>query len=120
MDSRLSRWKDADGQVVQICQICANPTRYEDLAPAPTEGVRWDVCFFCHETEFNRAADYLIRRLMPKIPEEYREGFDCAMTGGEYAMAVNDLVTVIEDHHIELLPVEARTIRFLTKGKTDA
>lgn len=116
MDSRLSRWKDADGQVWQICQICTSPTRYENLAPTQTEGLRWDVCSPCHEAEFNRAADYLIRRLMPKIPTEYQAGFEYMMAGGEYAMAVNDLLTVIEDHHIELSPVESRTIHVLTKG----
>jgi len=53
---------------------------------------------------------------MPKIPTEYQAGFEYMMAGGEYAMAVNDLLTVIEDHHIELSPVESRTIHVLTKG----
>lgn len=116
MDSRLSRRKDDNGQVWQICQICIEWVRYEDLAPTQTEGVRWDVCSPCHEAEFNQTADYLIRRLMPKIPIEYQSGFEFMLIGGEYAMAVNDLLTVIADYDIELLPVESRTLCILTKG----
>jgi hypothetical protein len=116
VDSRLKSWVDDDGQLWVICEHCTKPTRSEDLAVDPTDGLRWNVCSPCHETEFNRTADYLIRRLMPKIPVEYQAGFEYMMTGGEYAMAIDDLLTVIADQHIELSPVESRTIHVLTKG----
>lgn len=51
MDQRLSRWKDADGQIWQICQICTDPTREQDLAIDPADGLRWDVCKPCKERE---------------------------------------------------------------------
>lgn len=55
MDSRLSHWTDDDGQVWQICQVCTQPTRHEDLAPAQTEGVRWNVCIPCKQREENQS-----------------------------------------------------------------
>lgn len=92
MDARLSRWKDAEGQVWQICQICTKPTRYEDLAPSLTEGARWDVCSVCHVSEFNRAAEDLIRRLLPKFDSSMQAGFEGVFIGGEFSMGVEDLI----------------------------
>lgn len=51
MDYRLSRWRDADGQLWQICQVCTNPTREQHLAIDPTDGLRWDVCAECKRKE---------------------------------------------------------------------
>lgn len=44
MDHMLTRRVDPDGQVWQICQICIEWVRYEDLAIDPTDGLRWDIC----------------------------------------------------------------------------
>jgi len=52
MDSRLSRWVDDDGQLWQLCQICTDPTRYENLAVDPQDPlIRWDVCAACRNKE---------------------------------------------------------------------
>lgn len=113
MDYQLSRWKDADGQIWQICQICTQATRYEDLAIDKTDGLRWDICATCDCKEFNHLAHSLIEKLMPEIPVEFRAGFEGEMIGGEYAMAIDDLVAVVEDRHIELSSVDADTLRDL-------
>lgn len=65
----------------------------------------------------NQAADALIRRVMPQIPEEYREGFELTMAGGEYAMAIDDLAALVSDHRIELSSVDAAALRALTASQ---
>jgi hypothetical protein len=117
MDYRLSRWKDDDGQVWQICQICTEVTRYEDLAIDKTDNLRWDICATCECKEFNYLARLLIEKLMPKIPSEYRAGFEGMMIGGEYAMAIEDLVVLAEDHDIELTSAETDKLRDLDERK---
>lgn len=54
MDRRLSQQID-DDQVWQICQICTEWTRKEDLALDPDDGLRWDICQNC-DNEGNATA----------------------------------------------------------------
>ena len=117
MDYRLTRWVDDEGQLWQICMICTDPTRAEDLAIDPFDGERWDLCATCGEGEFNRLIDAFIRHLLPLIPDEYRDGFEYAMTGGEYSLAIADLAAVVEEQNVELTPQDAYTLRTLTERK---
>lgn len=63
---------------------------------------------------FNKLADALIRRLMPRIPEAYRGGFERTMASGEYAMAIDDLVVVVDTYRIELSPDDTAVLSVLT------
>lgn len=117
MDQRLSRWRDDNGQLWQICQSCTDPTREEDLAIDPVDGKRWDLCARCGEEQFNRLTNAFIRHLMPQIPKRYRSGFETMIAGGEYAMAINDIVDLMEDHQIELSLMDTQTLRALNERR---
>lgn len=89
----------------------------EQLADQAEQGYPMERLPRRREERFNQVAGDLIRRVMPEIPEEYREGFEYMMVGGEYAMAVDDLVAVVADHRIQLSPADAETLRALGAGQ---
>lgn len=53
----MDRRVDPNGQVWQICQICIEWVRYEDLAIDPSDGLRWDVCATCDSQQALRATN---------------------------------------------------------------
>jgi len=53
---RLTQHVEPEGQVWQICGICIEWIRFEDLAVDPTDGKRWDTCKPCHDKENRHAA----------------------------------------------------------------
>lgn len=47
MSGRLMWRVDPDGQVGQICAVCVEWIRLEDLVLDPAGGLRWDICVPC-------------------------------------------------------------------------
>lgn len=43
----LTQRIDPDGQIWQICAVCIEWIRFEDLVLDPADGLRWDICVGC-------------------------------------------------------------------------
>lgn len=65
------------------------------------------------DSNFNELVESLVQRLLPRIPEEYQSGFEDLLVGGEYSLAVEDLVYLLADEEIPIDIDEYQVLRQL-------
>lgn len=63
------------------------------------------------DIEFDEQAPVLIQEFRSRIPAEYWAGFEYKLDGGEYAMALDTLVNMIEDEHLPVTADERDRLR---------
>lgn len=63
------------------------------------------------DIEFDEQVPVLIHEFRSRIPAEYWEGFEDKLDGGEYAMALDTLVDMIEDEHLPVTADERDRLR---------
>lgn len=65
------------------------------------------------DREYSEQVEQVIEAFMPRVPERLVKGFNSMMLGGEYSMAVDDLMATLVKRQIAVTPVERDTLRNL-------
>lgn len=71
--------------------------------------------------EFHELAAQTIERFKPRVPAQFAEGLGYPIEGGEYGMAVEDLISIVVDGRTPVAPDERETLyrlaRFMPKNE---
>ena len=63
--------------------------------------------------EFHELAQAIVTRFLDRVPARYVDGFEAALDGGEYSMAVEDLVLTLVNDKVPVTPVEREDLHRL-------
>jgi hypothetical protein len=66
-----------------------------------------------HDAEFNELTEQLVRALLPRIPDDYRPSFEYMIKGGEFVMALNDIVFLLVEEKVPVQPSELEVLQTL-------
>lgn len=72
-----------------------------------------------NEKEWDDLAEQIVNRLKPRLDPKWVPGIESEMAGGEYAMAVEDLIAILVDDQVEVTEQDKRDLELLAPG-TDA
>jgi hypothetical protein len=63
--------------------------------------------------EFHELARATVERLLARVPAQYRAGFEAELDGGEYVLAVEELVLTLIRDQVPVAPAELDDLRRL-------
>ena len=63
--------------------------------------------------EFHELAETMVNRFISRIPAKYVDGFEAELDGGEYRIAIENLVLTLVNDKVPVAPAERDDIRRL-------
>ncbi|MGH8877446.1 MAG: hypothetical protein ACRD0P_08915 [Stackebrandtia sp.] len=71
------------------------------------------------DNEFYDRTEALVEALLPRIPDELVPNFESMLIGGEFPMAVSELVATLVKRAIPISPAERDELRGLVQDMND-